>query len=268
MYPPMFGFSPRLVLGVLHDIPEAPMLPERFVPTPQDLDLLDKVARAVARARRLSPADVEDFAQSVHVKMAERQYDAFRKFEGRASLRTYLTVVVARLLKDWQNHEYGKWRPCAAAARLGPLGAALDQELNRDGCSVEEAVRLVASRTGRDEAEVRRLADALPRRSKRRLVAIDAVENRGVSFDDPVAASERARALASARATLRAALADLPTGDVRLLARRYVTQAPVASLAKEAGVEAKGLYRHFDRLRRTLRQKIEARGVHGAPCAE
>jgi RNA polymerase sigma factor (sigma-70 family) len=244
------------------------MHPERLVPTPEDLELLDRVARAVARSRRLAPADVDDFVQTVHVRMAERGYDVFERYEGRASLRTYLTVVLVRQLKDWQNHEYGKWRPCAAARRLGTIATALDREVNRDGCPVGEAVRFVAAQTGRSEADVQSIVDDLPRRTKRRRVGLEAAGLRGVPFADPLDADERSRALAQARAALRRAIEDLPAGDSRLFLQRFVGQQTVAALADAGNVDAKALYRRFDRIRRTLRDRVAAQGVYGSPCAE
>jgi DNA-directed RNA polymerase specialized sigma24 family protein len=80
-------------------------------PSAQDLALLDQVIRRVTRARRLPREDAEDFAQSVHVRLVERDYYVFTQFAGRSSLRTYLTIVVHRMLLDWQNHMYGKWQP-------------------------------------------------------------------------------------------------------------------------------------------------------------
>ena len=70
-------------------------------PTPEQLAVLDSVIRQAARAGRLQPQDAEDFSQSVHLRLIERQYDVFDRFDGRSSLRTYLTVVVRRLLLDW-----------------------------------------------------------------------------------------------------------------------------------------------------------------------
>ena len=122
------------------------MTSSHWTPSPSDLQLLASVIREVTRARRLTPADAQDFAQSVHVRCLERDYDMFRRFGGRSSLRTYLRVVVTRLLLDWQNSSYGKWRPSATAARLGGPALLLERLIERDGCTRDEAVRVVSSR--------------------------------------------------------------------------------------------------------------------------
>ena len=113
-------------------------------PSPDDLELLSHVLREVARSRRLSPEDAQDFIQTAQMKLLERNYDIFCRFSGRSSLRTYLTVVVTRLLLDWRNSVYGKWRASAAAVTLGrcggPTGAA---RRVRDGYTMDEAIGVV-----------------------------------------------------------------------------------------------------------------------------
>ena len=237
-------------------------------PSPADLDLLDRVARSLARSRKLTPADVDDFAQTVQLRMAERHYDVFALFEARASLRTYLTVVVARLLKDWQNHQLGKWRPSAAARRLGPVAVTLDREVNRDGTPVDEATRMVASRAGRSEAELTGLMAHLPRRPKRRIVPLDPLRVPETAFVDPIVEDLQRRATRQARRALLRALAQMCPTDARLFVSRYLKNHTVARLAKAERVDAKVLYRRFDRIRRTLRECVIAQGVSGPDCVE
>ena len=50
----------------------------------------------IGRRRRLAAHELEEFAAHVNLKLIEDDYAVFRKFEGRSSLRTYLTVVVQR----------------------------------------------------------------------------------------------------------------------------------------------------------------------------
>ena len=119
-------------------------------PPPEQLTLLSDVVRKVARSRRLAPEDAQDFAQIVQVRVLERNYDVFNRFTGRSSLRTYLTVVVTRMLLDWLNSTYGKWRPSAMALRLGPDAVTLDRLIWRDGYTIDEAVAVVGAAESRD----------------------------------------------------------------------------------------------------------------------
>lgn len=76
------------------------MHPQRSLISAQHLPLVDAVARAVARARRMPTDDVEEFARSVRATVTGGGYAPLRSFEGRASLRTYLAIVLARELQS------------------------------------------------------------------------------------------------------------------------------------------------------------------------
>jgi DNA-directed RNA polymerase specialized sigma24 family protein len=79
------------------------MIPPSVEPTAHQLDLLSHVVRDVARFQRLSPEDAQDFAQSVQRWLLEQRYDIFARYTGRSSLRTYLTIIVTRLLLEWRK---------------------------------------------------------------------------------------------------------------------------------------------------------------------
>ena len=70
-------------------------------PPADGLATLAQVLRQIARRHRLTREDTEDFLQTAHLKLIERDYEVFRRFKGRSSLRTYLLVVCTRLLLDW-----------------------------------------------------------------------------------------------------------------------------------------------------------------------
>ncbi len=72
------------------------------IPTPEQMQLLAQTIRRVVHQRRLSSEDARDFAQAVHLRLGERRYEVFAQFAGRSTFRTYLAVVVMRLLLDWR----------------------------------------------------------------------------------------------------------------------------------------------------------------------
>ena len=84
------------------------------------LPVIDEVTLSVCRRHRLSGPEAEDFAAEVHLHFIERDSEVLRRFEGRSSLRTFLSVVINRLLLDYRNRLWGKWRPSAEARRLAP----------------------------------------------------------------------------------------------------------------------------------------------------
>ena len=234
-------------------------------PAPEQLTLLAEVVRKVARSRRLTPDDAEDFAQIVQVKVLERNYDIFHRFTGRSSLRTYLTVVVTRMLLDWLNATYGKWRPSAAAVRLGADAIKLDRLIWRDSYTIDEAVSIVsAGPTSLDPGQLHALAVRLPHRLPRRRVPEMVLDQHQVmDFEDPVEVAERRRARLVAATALKTALGGLLPEDRSLLGMRYLRRLPVQVIAEMLRVEPKRLYRRFEQLLRRLRRALIARGITG-----
>lgn len=235
-------------------------------PSAEDLTLLQQVVRSVARAHRLRRADAEDFSQSVQLRLLQTNYEMFRRFSARSSLRTYLSVVVTRLLLDWRNSTYGKWRASAAAVRLGPSAIALERLVCRDGYTVDEAIECLGVRS-RDvnEDALRRLAGRIALRGRPRMVSDDVLRRvPALTFEDPIDAASRRRAIREVRAALALALRQLPAQERHLLYLRYRRRYSVKRLALAFHSDPKHLYRHFDRTLRTLRKAMVARGVTGA----
>src|SRR3954467_14400544 len=93
--------------------------------TPGDLYLahravIESVIRFVCRRRGLRADDAEEFAAALRPRLVQSDYEILRKYEGRASIQTYLTVVIQRLALDYQAARWGRWRPSAMARAAGP----------------------------------------------------------------------------------------------------------------------------------------------------
>lgn len=224
------------------------------IPCAEHLALLADVIGSVARRHGLRRDDRLDFAQAVQLRFLERNYEVFTRFRGDSSLRSFLIVVVTRLLLDWRTAAYGKWRPSAATKRLGAEAVRLDRLINRDGYAPHEAVEILHRTTGTERARAQSLAGRVPRRSTRR----EAVERLCRSaetepFRDPVEAREdRARAHRMRR-DLRQACRRLPAEERSLIALRYARMLTVPEISRQLRVDAKALYRRFDRVLSKLR---------------
>jgi RNA polymerase sigma factor (sigma-70 family) len=220
-----------------------------------DFRLLCEVIAGVARASGLPPQDAEDFGQQAHLRLVERGYGPVAAFAGRSSLRTYLTVVVRRLLLDWRNARFGKWRPSSEARRLGPAAVALDRLISRDGHRVDEAVAMLKGRPACTEsAPLRRIASRLPRRVRAQAVTPETFEGLApVGFHDPVESHELSVARRRALARLQHALGQLPPDDRRLVELRYRRGMTIRDIAAGLGQPDKPLYRRMERIVATLR---------------
>jgi RNA polymerase sigma factor (sigma-70 family) len=235
-------------------------------PTPEQLELLDGVIRHVARTGRLQPQHIEDFSQSVHVKLLERNYNVFTRFDGRSSLRTFLTVVVRRLLLDWRNAVQGKWRSSTAATRLGAAAVSLERLIYRDALHASEAIQVLRSRgCVESTADLRDLCDKLPKRTPKRMVSDERLADLcHTAFEDPIDAARRNQSRRQAFALLAKIIRELPPEDRWLLRVRYQRTQSLQSLAGVLQVDPKVLYRRCDRVVRSLRRSLESAGVSGS----
>jgi RNA polymerase sigma factor for flagellar operon FliA len=242
---------------------------ESNFPSGNDLNLVSAVVQRVARAHFLSPADAEDFAQVVQLRLVERDYDILRRFAGRSSLRTYLTVVVTRMFLDWRNATYGKWRPSAAAKRLGEHAVRLERLIHRDGFTPDEAIQTIGNSPNAPPlATLHALADELPRRIKRRHVSDDALQHvAGHEFEDPVEAAESVASRHRVARALVETLQQLPADEQQLLQMRYVRRLPIKTIASLLHVDPKDVHRRFDSVFRRLRRRLLRRGITGASPA-
>jgi RNA polymerase sigma factor (sigma-70 family) len=236
-----------------------------------ELALIERVIAWVCARRFLRGADGEDFASTVKLRLIENDYEILGRFEGRSSLRTYLTAVVNRIYLDYQTQRFGKWRPSAEARRLGPVALRLEALLYRDGLTFEEARGVLQTdfQVAESREALYELSLKLPRRTPR---------HAGPSTDqEPPAAAlglstiEQAERQILAEKTflvLRKALGRLPARD-RIVLRLHVEGGlSVADVARALGERQKALYRKRDALFKQLRVDLEAEGIRHREARE
>ena len=238
----------------------------------ENVPLLDQIARFLAHRHRLSAADAEDLASRVKMKVFEDDYEVLRRFQGRSSLRTYLTIVATRVYVDGCVAESGPWRPSAEATRLGPAAERLEELVSRDGLDVEEAVQVVKSAQGGDTDDLRALARRLPNRSQRRRFvgedAMAALPARGTGAESRVLAREERASAAKTRDALRGALDALPPQDRLILRMRYADSFQIAEIASALRLPARPLYKRLDRLLARLKTRLVEAGLDGGGVLE
>jgi hypothetical protein len=97
------------------------------------LAVIDEVTGQLCRRHRLSSDESDDFRSEVRLHFSQRDFDPLRRFEGRSSLQTYLTVVISRLFLDYRNRLWGRWRPSTEAERLGASAIPIERLVLHDG---------------------------------------------------------------------------------------------------------------------------------------
>jgi RNA polymerase sigma factor (sigma-70 family) len=225
------------------------------------LVVIDQVAQFIGRRHHLDADAIEELQSAIRLKIIDNDYEVLRKFEGRSSMRTYLTAIVQRYFLDRRTALWGRWRPCALARRAGIPGVLLDQLLTRDGMTLDEAVIRVRERHDVSDAELRRLAAGFPVRTPRRFVGEEhliAVPGDGTPAVDGALLQDEAD---RAQLALDDALRALGEEDRLILKYRFVHGLPISQISRLTGLEQKPLYRRVEGLIKTLRGELDARGV-------
>jgi RNA polymerase sigma factor (sigma-70 family) len=230
-----------------------------------ELPRIEAVIDYVCRRHRCRPEVAEEFAAEVRLKLVADDYAVLRRFEGRANLKTYLTIVVQNFFRDYCNHLWGKWRASAEAIRLGPVARKLE-ELLRDGRGVDEACTILRlnEQVGLSPAELEAMAARLPPRQPRRFEGEESL--RGVAAGEPTP-EERAVAVESATARQRVAaalgraLAVLSPQDQVIVKLRFDQDFPFVDVARTLHLDPKGIYRQMERILKELRAALEREGV-------
>lgn len=245
------------------------------------LPLIRPLAVRQCQRYRLSPDDVEDFAQAVWQKICANEHAVLRQWEGRSQLQWYLATVIGKALQDHVDHLWGKWRPSATAQELGEPALKLERLLVRERMTFDEACHKlrIEDRVALSEVELADLAARLPVRQywgrSRQDSGGDAAGHAAANRSSPASpfasplesAEERllrqegAPRRRQARAALAGALAELPKEDLLILELRFASGWTLAKIARSMGLDQKRLYRRTERILERLERDLRRRGV-------
>lgn len=228
--------------------------------------LIDEVIRSVSHRRGFRGDDADEFAGWVRLRLVESNYAALRSFQGRSTLKTYLTVVINRLALDYRISQWGKWHPSAVARAGGAAAVRLEQLLVRDGLPRAEALDTVDREFGgaTDRAALDRLAARFPLRSRRHYVGEEFLE--AVIAATPDAEGLLMRTEAEDRfqrvaARLKELMSGLSDTDRLVLQMRFEQGLTVAQVARLLKLDQKRLYRRIEHALSLLRTMLEAEGL-------
>ena len=237
----------------------------------QELDLVRRIVAWVCARHGLRGEDSRDFESTVHTRLIENDYAVLARFEGKSTLKTYLTAVVNRFYLDFQVQRFGKWHSSARARRLGPLALRLERLLYRDGLTFDEACGVLQNDPGLAESRETLYAVSLklPLRSSHKCSSDLGQEPVDPATERSPAEQRERHALARHTFdTLRRALAGLPARDRVLMRLHFERGLSLADVARSLAEEQKPLYRRRDALLEQLREALEADGIRQEDAAE
>jgi RNA polymerase sigma factor for flagellar operon FliA len=230
------------------------------------LPVIDDVTAFVCRRHRLSTTEAEDFDAEVRLHFIDSHCQALRRFEGRSSLKTYLSVVIHRLFLDYRNRLWGKWRPSAEAKRLGPTAILVERLVARDGWKFEQAVEMLRVNHGVEidgalDSFCARLCARPPGRQLVEESEAEHVESPTPAPDANVVRADQDFLAKRVRTALSRARAALEPEQRLILKMRFDDGVPVVDIARALHLDQKRLYRTIERLLADLCKRLTAEGI-------
>ncbi len=237
-----------------------------------NLPLIERLVRRICRHAALSGADVDDFSSTVKLALIENDYGILRAYAGRASLATYLTVVIQRLLANQHADTLGRWRASTEAKRLGDAAVLLEVLTRRDQRPMSEAIPVVRMQNPLlTTAEIEAIAARLPYRAPPpRAIALEAAtEVASPELADAAAVKKDLGQLAGrASRIVSATIASLPVADRMLIRLRFVSLMSIADIARILHVPQRPLYRRLEQILAMLRSQLSNVGIDGGTAED
>lgn len=241
----------------------------------EHLGWIDKMAALASRKHGRRDADVEDFASWAKMRLMEDNYAIFRQFRGEADWKTFIAPVMIRLSIAYSRRQQGRWRPSAAAERLGTPAKELEQLVRRDGYTVEQAGQKLRTSgvTDLSDLELTRLLESL--RARPPLRPVEVVDDPSLEkaagadrADERVEAAEAETERSALKAALLRGMEALSYEERMILWMRYGEGRTLAYVSRALNIEQKPLYRRIDKLRDLLRSYLEREGVSNRDVRE
>ncbi len=239
--------------------------PEQFLL--DHLSLIERIIASIGRRSGLDAAAIEEFAAEVKLRLVADDYAKIRAYKGRSSFATYVSAVVAHILLDLRNHEWGKWHASAEAERLGSVAIELERHLYRDGRTLDDAyAELARKHPEMPRSQVDALSARLPQRMRRRTVELNEASAVVASGDvDSIEHAETAQRISN---VVSVHIAALPKDDQLLLRLRFSLGMTVAQISRAQQTDQQALYRRLHKLFDNLRGALEGAGIAARDVAD
>jgi RNA polymerase sigma factor (sigma-70 family) len=226
------------------------------------LALVERIISSECRGRGMTSEDTEEFRAEVMLQLIQRDYAILRKFQGRSSFGTFITTVISRLINDYRDKQWGKWRGSAAAKRLGRIAIELERMLYRDGRTLDEATSLLAGNHPElSRIQLEQLAARLPQRVRPRHVPLDHATNLSVDETLFVERESTARQISD---IVNGVVSRLPAEDRLVLQLHFTDEMPVPVIARSLALDVQALYRRLRRILEHVREQLETAGIRSA----
>jgi len=234
-----------------------------------NIDLINRAVTFACRRNRFTPDDTDDFRGIVHLRLVENDFGILRKFEGRSTLSAYIATIIQRMILDYRNQKWGKWRNSAEAKRLGAVAITAETELLRDHRTTDEVFATLRHRfPSVTKEEFHQILTALPRRTPRpRVVGLDEAASLSVACEDYLH-EENAAVARQVSAVVREYICGIDREAALILRLRFDSEMTVAEIARSLAHDQRALYRIIEAHLRHLRELLQRRGINATTIGE
>jgi RNA polymerase sigma factor (sigma-70 family) len=224
------------------------------------LATVNRAIAIVGARRRLCRTAREELSSDVYIRLLQRDGAALRKYRGESSLLAYLVVVVQRVLLDRHIANKGRWRPSAAARRLGQAAMLVERLVFGQGLSMQEAAPIVRAETGatHTDDEFEFLLSLLRPRVRRQVLDIASLDDLRADTPSPEDALVAAGAYPGPERLARA-IERLAADDREMVQLRFVHGLRLREIARRRHIDERAIYRRFERVLAQLRSALDSR---------
>lgn len=155
-----------------------------------NIGITEKIVRKYCYKHNLTEDMADEYCSHVYEKLIENDYKKIREFKGKSSYKTYLTVVITRILID-KIRSGGRWTPSQKALKMGKTAMMLEELVFRNNYSFDQAYNTLITTHNNSisrekayeivtELQRKRVISARPKETE----LVDNISDEKVSFPD------------------------------------------------------------------------------------
>lgn len=112
-----------------------------------NLGITNEIVRKFCYRHSIAGDDADEYNSHVHEKLVEDECRKIREFKGGSSYKTYITVVISRILID-RIRSGRRWKPSQKALKMGNDAVILEELFYRKNYSFEQAYSTLVTNHG------------------------------------------------------------------------------------------------------------------------
>ena len=233
-----------------------------------NLSITDEVIKKYCTRHHIVGDEADECNSYVYEKIIENDYQKIREFKGKSSYKTYITVVISRILID-RMRSSGRWRSSQKALKIGKEAVILEELVFRKKYSFEQAYNTLTTNHNisieREKAyeiitllQRKRLTSALPRDVE----LTDDVSDKKVTLPDEAAINKETSKIKGQLDDIVSKMRNLLSNEERLLLRmRFEDNFKISEIARVLKKDRDDIDRKLKAILTKFKEEIVSRNI-------